>query len=85
MNQVVGQEMVNAMFEFAKEFNELFLTQKEIALSFPFVLTLNDELYSDQPTIRSLNEYYFRALLYEFDLNKRDSKFLVKWNEVSSQ
>ncbi len=39
MSIVVGDEMVEKMFEFANEFNSLRMTTKEVALMFPFVFT----------------------------------------------
>lgn len=34
-------------------------------------------------TVQNLNEYYHRALLYEFDLNLRDDEFIRRVNEVN--
>lgn len=39
MLKVIGEEMVNALFEWTKKFNDLCLTYREIALLFPFLLT----------------------------------------------
>ena len=33
--------------------------------------------------LKDLNEYYTRAILYEFDLNNRDEKFIHKMSKVS--
>lgn len=40
MERVIGKEMVDAIFEFSQPFNELNLTSREIALLFPFTLTV---------------------------------------------
>lgn len=41
MIQVIGKEMVDAMFKFSNSFNALNLTPKEIALIFPYIFTLD--------------------------------------------
>ena len=38
MNRIIGEEMVQTMFEFARKFNALRLTQEEHALIFPVVI-----------------------------------------------
>ena len=40
MQKVIGQEMVDAMFEFSDMFNQLHFTAKEVALLFPYALTV---------------------------------------------
>lgn len=79
MERIIGKEMVDSMFKFAEEFNLLKMTSKEIALMYPFVLTVPDENFKDVYTIASLNEYYYRALMYEFDLNRRTNVFVNRW------
>ena len=39
MENVIGKEMVAAIFEFSEEFNSLKLTTRELALLFPLALT----------------------------------------------
>lgn len=39
MNCIIGEEMVDAMFKFATEFNSLRMTSKEISLIYPFIFT----------------------------------------------
>nr|ASL70502.1 nuclear receptor [Brachionus rotundiformis] len=85
MLRIIGAEMVDIIFKFAHEFNSLKMTTKEMALLYPFVLTIPDDNYQDPCTISSLNEYYYRTLLYEFDLNKRDGSFLSKWKALVSK
>lgn len=82
MLRIIGEEMVDTMFDFANEFNSLKMTTKEIALMYPFILTVPDEHYKDPYTIASLNEYYFKALMYEFDLNRRNNYFVNRWKKV---
>lgn len=38
MNKIIGEEMVQTMFEFANKFNSLCLTNEEHALIFPVVI-----------------------------------------------
>ncbi len=38
MNKIIGEEMVQTMFEFANKFNSLYLTHEEHALIFPVVI-----------------------------------------------
>nr|ASL70580.1 nuclear receptor [Brachionus plicatilis] len=82
MLRIIGQEMVETIFRFAEEFNSLKMTNKEIALMYPFVLTMPDDNYDDPCTIANLNEYYYRTLMYEFDLNRRNSFFVTKWKSL---
>lgn len=84
MNLVIGQEMTDDLFSFSTSFNKLGLTTKEMALLYPLVLTGNiyDGTFHDLITVQNLNEYYHRALLYEFDLNLRDDNFIRRVNEV---
>lgn len=51
-------------------------------LTFFLLLFILDDNFEDPATIRSLNEYYYRAILYEFDLNRRSNTFLNKWKNV---
>lgn len=45
MNQVIGVEMTNNLFDFTNRFNKLGLTTKEIALLYPLILT--GKIYSN--------------------------------------
>jgi hypothetical protein len=38
MNKIIGEEMVQTMFQFANKFNSLGLTHEEHALIFPVVI-----------------------------------------------
>lgn len=38
--------------------------------------------FEDPVIINNLNDYYYRALLYEFDLNHRTPFFITRWKEV---
>lgn len=82
MVKIIGGEMVDKMFEFAEEFNCLNMTAKEIALMYPLVFTEPCEMFVDPGTMSNLNEYYYRAIMYEFDLNRRTLTFVNRWRSV---
>lgn len=84
MTRVIGPEMTEALFEWTKRFNELGLTHREIALQYPIVLTTvtKNSVFEEPATISTLHEYFYRALLYEFDLNNRNSHFISLWKDV---
>ena len=43
-----------------------------------------NENYTDlNESLIILNEFYRRALLYEFDLNQRNEEFLIQFQDVS--
>lgn len=84
MSRIKTREVTDKLFAFVAEFNELFLTSKEKALLVVLLFTMPDvEGLQDLETLRDLNEYYTRALLYEFDVNKRDFTFMSKFKNVS--
>ncbi|CAF3593609.1 unnamed protein product, partial [Rotaria sp. Silwood2] len=62
MNKIIGEEMVEIMFEFAKKFNELNLTQEEYALIFPIVICIKDKTINDQETVHHIQCCYLYAL-----------------------
>lgn len=83
MNRIKTREITDKLFAFVAEFNELFLTSKEKALLVVLLFTMPDvDGLDDLDTLRDLNEYYTRALLYEFDVNKRDFNFMCKFKDV---
>ena len=45
MNKIIGEEMVETMFEFTKQVNTLNLTQEEYALIFPIVICAKGKIY----------------------------------------
>jgi hypothetical protein len=45
MNKIMGEEMVETMFEFAKKLNALNLTPEEYALIFPVVICSKGKIY----------------------------------------
>ncbi|CAF0918935.1 unnamed protein product [Rotaria sp. Silwood1] len=62
MNKIIGEEMVQTMFDFANKFNALRLTHEEHALIFPVVICLKDETLHDQETVRNIQCFYLYAL-----------------------
>ena len=62
MIKIMGEEMVETMFEFAKEFNALNLTQEEYALIFPVIICTTDETLNNQERVRHIQYCYLYAL-----------------------
>ncbi|CAF0780696.1 unnamed protein product [Adineta ricciae] len=62
MNKIIGEEMVQTMFQFANNYNQLHLTHEEHALVFPVVICVKDESLQDQETTRSIQYCYLYAL-----------------------
>jgi hypothetical protein len=46
------------------------------------ILLYLDAKFERPEIISELNEYFQNALLYQFDLNKRDNDFIKKWAQV---
>jgi hypothetical protein len=46
------------------------------------LFSMPDDTIQDVNTIQILNEYYTIALLYEFDINRRDFKFITDFRKV---
>ncbi|CAF2123009.1 unnamed protein product [Rotaria magnacalcarata] len=62
MNHIMGEKMVETMFEFARKFNELNLTQEEYALIFPIVICVKDKNLNDQETVHHIQCCYLYSL-----------------------
>ncbi|CAF1006532.1 unnamed protein product [Rotaria magnacalcarata] len=62
MNKIIGEEMVQTMFEFANKFNSLRLTHEEHALIFPVVICVKDDSLHNQEIVRSIQYFYLYAL-----------------------
>ncbi|CAF1161154.1 unnamed protein product [Adineta ricciae] len=62
MIKIIGEDMVEAMFTFAKKFNALNLTQEEYALVFPVIICTKDETLDDQEAVRHIQCCYLYAL-----------------------
>ncbi len=46
------------------------------------LFSMPDDSIQDVNTIQILNEYYTIALLYEFDINRRDFNFITDFKKV---
>ncbi|CAF1057702.1 unnamed protein product [Rotaria sordida] len=62
MNRIIGEEIVEAMFELARKYNELNLTQEEYALIFPVIICAEDTTLNDQETVHQIRCCYLYAL-----------------------
>lgn len=47
------------------------------------IFSLFLENIEEEKILGDLNEYYTRAILYEFDLSKRDESFILKLSKVN--
>ena len=82
MNKVKGKKKTDAVFDFVEQLNRLQMTTRERSLLLPLIITMHDENIDDLSTLHVLNEYYTRAILYEFDLTKRDNSFIIELSKV---
>lgn len=82
MNKVKGKKKTDAVFDFVEQLNALQMTTRERSLLLPLIITMHDESIEDLSTLHVLNEYYTRAILYEFDLTKRDNSFIIELSKV---
>jgi hypothetical protein len=85
MNKIKTKAKNDVLFEFAEEFNRLNLTVKEKALLSTLSFTFPEEKVRDKENLNNINEYYTRAILYEFDLNKRNHEFMIKFGQIISK
>nr|ASL70585.1 nuclear receptor [Brachionus plicatilis] len=76
MNKAYGPNLTNDIFEFLDKFNQLKLTDQELSVFIPAVISSIDTVNSDE--LYNLNVYYKKLLSYEFSLKKRDSTFMDK-------
>ncbi|UJR36452.1 hypothetical protein I4U23_029175 [Adineta vaga] len=74
MNKIIGEEMVQTMFQFANKYNELQLTHEEHALIFPVVICVKDETLQDQDTIRCIQCCYLYALYIQMLTTRTQSQ-----------
>lgn len=81
MLKVKGRVKTEATFELANTLNEFEMTLKEKALLLPLIMTMPENI-EEEKILGDLNEYYTRAILYEFDLSKRDESFILKLSKV---
>ena len=82
MNMIRTKEVADPLFEFMDIFNKLNLTKKEKGLLIALDFTMSDVKVRDHETLKDLNEYYTRAILYEFDLNNRDYDFFMRFKKA---
>lgn len=84
MTKVKGKKKTDSTFELSEMLNKVGMTGKERALLIPLMLTTTEKEEEDS-ILKNLNEYYIRAILYEFDLNKRDDAFILKMSKLISK
>lgn len=62
MTEIIGEEMVTNIFQFANQLNALELKAEEYALVFPIIICSQDETLIDPETVRSVQDCYLYAL-----------------------
>ncbi|CAF0991456.1 unnamed protein product [Brachionus calyciflorus] len=79
---VAGEKVRDYIFEYIFNLKSLNLTPQEIGLLIPFYFSIFNENLEEPDLIREINEYYTRALYYEFNLNHRSTEFMEKFVKV---
>ena len=80
---IFGKAFHELAVNFRRSYSKLKFTDYEKALFYPFVLcSCNEFLVKDKTCLFQLKEKYTRALIYEFDLNKRNDSFYRDLNDV---
>jgi len=62
MTEIIGEEMVTNIFQFATQLNSLELKDEEYALLFPIIICSQDESLVDSETVRCVQDSYLYAL-----------------------
>ncbi|CAF0777693.1 unnamed protein product [Brachionus calyciflorus] len=73
---IIGEKGRSLVMEFFYNLKMLNLTEQELALLVPFILTISSKNVQDSFLIQELNEYYGRALISELSLNQRSKEFI---------
>ncbi|CAF0864713.1 unnamed protein product [Brachionus calyciflorus] len=76
MYKTIGIDLTNRVLYYHAKLSSLNLTNQEISLLVPFMLTSTKSDFVDPDNIKYMNEYFKQALTYEFSLNKRTSSFI---------
>lgn len=83
MNKVLGTFKTGLLFEFHYVFKKLLLSENELALLYPFILTSsNADLIKEKDMFYQIKNYYNKILIYEFELNRRDATFYANLKEL---
>lgn len=85
MSEALGDDITQILFETASKVQELRLTHTEMSLLIPYILTVVESgAVGNYSVIRQINQQYKKALLREFNANKRDVNMIKRLSTVSS-
>ncbi|CAF0708852.1 unnamed protein product [Brachionus calyciflorus] len=70
-------------FYFFSSLKSLDLTEKELGLLIPFILSSINYNLENKNLMKEVYQYYSSALFYEFELNKRTIEFMKKFTQVA--
>jgi hypothetical protein len=80
--QIFDSELLDLTFKFHYLFKDANLSKDEIAIFYPFILSsCNPATIKDKESLFKIKINYTKCLIYQFDLNKRDSVFYQKLKE----
>nr|ASL70549.1 nuclear receptor [Brachionus calyciflorus] len=82
--KLIGLNLTNILYKYLEKMKNFGLTHAEIALLIPLFCSSNSYNQKVQSVTKQLNEYYNRALYYEFSLNKRNELFILKLSQFLS-
>jgi len=81
--QLFGNTLSENIFKFHSSFNQLKLTDYELALFYTFILSsVNTNIVKDKMCLLQLKAKYTRAIIYEFELSKKNAYFYQQFSEV---
>lgn len=82
-NKLRGKEKTDIKFDAAESLNKLNLSLKEKSILCAYLFTIIDEDFNAiSNEMNGINEFYKKALLYEFDINNRDENFINLFEKV---
>nr|ASL70542.1 nuclear receptor [Brachionus calyciflorus] len=81
---VMSKEISNFIFDFSYSIKAMNFTCQEFGLLMPFILSSQDSSLSDLNLLKEINEFYSKALVYEFNLNRRSIEFVKNFKKVIS-
>ena len=82
--QLFGETLSEYIFKFHSCFNQLKLTDYELVLFYTFILSsVNTNIVKDKICLLQMKAKYTRAIIYEFELSKKNAYFYQQFSEVN--
>lgn len=82
--QLFGETLSEYIFKFHSSFNQLKLTDYELVLFYTFILSnVNTNIVKDKICLLQMKAKYTRAMIYEFELSKKNAYFYQQFSEVN--